>query len=184
MGEVEEIAEIGFFGHAGRIVEQPKLYNYGCAMPLDVVTALFLAGLALNEEALRRLAAAGHPELRISHGFLIQHVVDGPRPVGELADRMGVSQQAASKAVAELVGLGYLERTADSGDARVRRIGLSARGREAVELTRTIRAEVEHELAGHLGTDRIAALRRDAWAVLEWTGGADAVRARRVPDRR
>lgn len=153
-------------------------------MQLDVVSAMFLAGLALNEEAVRRLAAAGHPELRISHGFLIQHVVDGPRPVGELADRMGVTQQAASKAVAELIRLGYLERRPDPDDARVRLIGLSARGTAAVALTRKIRADMETELAARLGGDRVAALRSDAWAVLEWTGGAAAVRARRVPDRR
>jgi hypothetical protein len=130
---------------------------------LDVVTALFLSGLALNEEAVRRLGAAGHPELRISHGFLVQHVVDGPRSIGELER------------------LGYLERTPDPADARIRRVGLSARGVEAVARTREIRAGLEAELAELLGAQRVAELKETAWAVLEWTGGATAVRARRVP---
>ena len=153
-------------------------------MELDVVTALFLSGLALNDEAVRRLGAAGHPELRISHGFLVQHVVDGPRSIGELAERMGVTQQAASKAVGELERLGYLERTPDPGDARVRRVRLSARGADAVARTREIRDGLEAELAGLLGARRIEELKTTAWSVLDWTGGAEAVRARRVSDRR
>ena len=88
------------------------MYNYGCGVDVDLVTAVHLAGLALVAESLRRLHAAGFPDLRTSHGFVVQHVVDGPRPVGEIAQRMGISQQGASKAVAELVELGYLERTA------------------------------------------------------------------------
>lgn len=158
--------------------------NYGCGVELDIVTSLFLAGLALNEEAVRRIGAAGHPHLRISHGFLIQHVVQGPRSIGELASRMGVTQQAASKAVAELEGLGYLERRPDPGDARIRRVGLSPRGAEAVELARAVRADIEAELADRLGGARVRSLRANAWAALEWAGGAEAVRARRVPDRR
>jgi DNA-binding MarR family transcriptional regulator len=151
---------------------------------LDLVSAVFLSGLALNEEALRRLHAAGHSDLRISHGFLIQHVVEEPRPIGELAARMGITQQAASKAVAELTGLGYLERSVDPSDARVRRIGLSSRGAEMVEAARAIRASMEAELAAELGAEHIESIKSSAWRILEWAGGADAVRARRVPDRR
>jgi DNA-binding MarR family transcriptional regulator len=148
---------------------------------IDTVTALHLSGLALTTEALRRLHAAGHPELRISHGFVVQHLVQGPVRVGDLATRMGVTQQAASKAVAELAALGYLERATDPADARVRRIGLSARGRAAVATTRAVRADIEHELAAALGADRVEAARRTALDALEWAGGTGAVRARRVP---
>jgi hypothetical protein len=44
-----------------------------------------------------------------------------------------------------------------------------------------VRADIERELAGALGADRVAAVRRAALDALEWAGGADAVRARRVP---
>ena len=149
-------------------------------MELDLVTAVHLAGLALNAEALRRVHAAGHPEIRVSHGFVVQHVVEGPRPIGEIAERMGVTQQAASKAVAELERLGYLERASDARDARVRLVRLSARGAAVVEDTRRIRAEMEQELADALGAGRAAALRSAAQAALDWAGGGEAVRARRV----
>jgi DNA-binding MarR family transcriptional regulator len=149
-------------------------------MDLDVVTALYLAGLALTSEALRRLGAAGHPDLRISHGFVVQHLVEGSVRIGDLAERMGVTQQAASKAVGELESLGYVERAADPADGRVRRVGLSTRGREAVATTRSVRAEIERELGEALGADRVEAARRAALDALEWVGGAHAVRARRV----
>lgn len=144
------------------------------------MTAVHLAGLALNAEALRRVHAAGHPDIRASHGFVVQHVVEGPRPIGEIAERMGVTQQAASKAVAELERLGYLERTTDARDARVRLVRLSARGTAVVEDTRRIRAEMEEELADALGAGRAAALRSAARAALDWAGGGETVRGRRV----
>jgi DNA-binding MarR family transcriptional regulator len=150
-------------------------------MELDAVTALYLAGLALTTEAARRLHAAGHPALRISHGFVVQHLVEGPVRIGDLAARMGVTQQAASKAVAELEELGYLERGVDPTDGRVRRVGLSARGIDAVATTRAVRADIERELAAAVGADRVEAARRTALDALAWAGGADAVRARRVP---
>src|SRR5919199_6974036 len=126
-------------------------------MDLDLVTAVHLAGLALVGASLRRLHEAGFPDLRTSHGFVIQHVVEGPRTAGEMARRLGISQQGASKAVGELVRLGYLERTPAPDDARVRLVGLSDRGRDAVRTTRRIRAEVEAELVDALGADRAAA---------------------------
>jgi DNA-binding MarR family transcriptional regulator len=149
-------------------------------MDVDLVTAVHLAGLALNDEAVRRLAAAGYGDVRIAHGYLIQHVVEGPRPVGEIAERMAVTQQAVSKSAAELVGLGYLERTPDPADARVRRLGLSERGREMVAASRRVRAEIDGELAGLLGGPEADALRAGALAVLEWAGGGEGMRGRRV----
>lgn len=151
-------------------------------MDLDLVSAVHLGGLALVAESLRRLHAAGFPDLRTAHGFVIQHVVDGPRPAGELAHRLGVSQQGASKAVAELVRLGYLEQWPAPHDGRVRLVGLTDRGRAAVRATRAVRAEVAAELSAALGADRAAALRAVAAEALEWAGGTSAVRERRVPE--
>jgi DNA-binding MarR family transcriptional regulator len=142
--------------------------------------ALF-AGLALNEQVAERLRAAGFEDVRFSHGFVFQHLVPGPLPVGELARRMGVSQQAASKAAAELERLGYVERAPDPADARVRRLALSARGRDAVAAGRVARAEVAEALGAALGRERTTALRAALLDALEAAGGLDAVRARRVP---
>jgi DNA-binding MarR family transcriptional regulator len=148
---------------------------------LDVVLAALFAGLALNEKVADRIRAAGFPDVRFSHGFVFQHLVPGPLPVGELARRMDVSQQAASKSAAELERLGYVERVGDPADARVRRLALSERGRAAVAAGRDARAAVAAELEAALGPRRAKALRTALLDALEFAGGLDAVRARRVP---
>jgi hypothetical protein len=88
---------------------------------------------------------------------------------------MGVSQQAVSKAGAELERLGYVER-----DARVRRLA-RPRGRAAVAAGRTARAGVADALGAALGRERTAALRATLLDALDVAGGLEAVRARRVP---
>lgn len=112
---------------------------------------------------------------------MFQHLVPGPLPVGALARRMGVSQQAASKAAAELERLGYLARFADPGDGRIRRIGLSARGEAAIEAGRAARAALAAELAGRVGEERLEAMRKALVDFLDAAGGFEAVRGRRVP---
>jgi DNA-binding transcriptional LysR family regulator len=39
-------------------------------------------------------------------GVVLQHLVPGPQTIGEPAERLGVSQQAASKSIAVLEALG------------------------------------------------------------------------------
>lgn len=133
----------------------------------------------MNEEVLRRLHAAGFDGIRSSHGYLIQHVVQTDRSVTELAERMGVTQQAASKVVAELTELGYLE-LAPSDDARVRRVRLSRRGRSMLDTTRHIRSTLERTLLRGATPAAIRRAKTLLATALERLGGAEAVRTRRV----
>lgn len=154
-----------------RPVEEPEL---------DLSLAALFAGYALNDEVQRRLHSAGFEGLRFSHGFLVQHLVAGERSVGELAELMGITQQAVSKTVGELETLGYLERRARAADARVRLVTLTRRGREAIETAREARAEVVAELRSELGPRRVdaaTALLRD---VLRAQGALPDIRRRRV----
>jgi len=151
----------------------------------DLVEALgigqlaFFVGRRLNEIVLAKLRAAGHEGLRMSHGYLIQHLVEGDRSVTELARRMGVTQQAASKAVAELAALGYVE-SAPSDDARVRIVRLSARGRSMLELTRKIRKSTEASLLRGVRVSTRHRARLVLITMLERLGAGDTVRARHV----
>ena len=154
-----------------RPVEEPEL---------DLSLAALFAGYALNDEVQRRLHSAGFEGLRFSHGFLVQHLVAGERSVGELAELMGITQQAVSKTVGELETLGYLERRARAADARVRLVTLTRRGREAIKTAREARAEVVAELRSELGPRRVdaaTALLRD---VLRAQGALPDIRRRRV----
>src|SRR4051812_49945962 len=89
----------------------------------DLVLWTQLLAESLNASMLDSLRERGHPELRYSHGFLFQQLVEGSRPVGEIAANLGVTSQAVSKSVRELETLGYVSREADPADARVRRGG-------------------------------------------------------------
>ena len=100
--------------------------------------------------------------------------------MGEVAENLGVTSQAISKAARELEALGYLERTAGE-DARVRRLALTDRGRAAVEAGREARASLNEELARALGAERVAAAAGTLRDALEARGAMSAVRARRVP---
>ena len=139
---------------------------------------LFLA-LRVNDLVRGRAAAAGFRRVRDSHGYLIQHLVESDRSITELAARMEVSQQAASKMVAELVALGLVE-SARGSDRRARRIRLSARGWRAVRLARRARGEVERRLRNAVGARRYRSAQRTLTACLEMLGGMDRVATRRV----
>jgi DNA-binding MarR family transcriptional regulator len=147
---------------------------------LDLSLVSLFAGLALADEVQRRLAAEGFDDARFAHGFVFQHLVAGPLPIGDLARAMGVTQQRASKATAELEALGYVRREPDPTDARVRRIALTERGWGAIDAARRARAVVVGELRERLGADRVATAEQLLREVLRETGADAAVAARRV----
>jgi DNA-binding MarR family transcriptional regulator len=150
---------------------------------LDLAQLSLFVGQRADALVLARLHARGFSGLRIAHGYLIQHVVERERSITELAERMGVTQQAASKVVRELVELGYLELTAGR-DARQRRVQLSVRGREALACARKLRGELERRLLKSQSESAVSAARAVLTTMLEQLGGAQAVRSRKVEEPR
>ena len=110
------------------MVTQPGLHDN------DLVLWTQLLAEVLNHESER--LKAEHPHVRYAHGFLIQQLVEGPRPVGEIAENLGVTSQAVSKSVRELEALGYVDRWSDPADGRVRRVALTDKGRAVLEASR------------------------------------------------
>ncbi len=147
---------------------------------LDVATLALLAGAAATERLLDDVRRDGHPDLRAAHGYVFQHLIDRTPTVGELAEALEVTQQAASKSVAELESLGYVARAPDPDDQRVRRVRLTERGRAAVAAGRTARARLEERLAEAVSDDARSAARTALGALLDLSGGTDAVRSRRA----
>ena len=76
---------------------------------LDLPYLGFFLGLRVNELVMARTIRGGFTGVRESHGYVIQHLIESDRTITELAQRMAVTQQAASKIVAELIHLGILE---------------------------------------------------------------------------
>jgi DNA-binding MarR family transcriptional regulator len=148
---------------------------------LDLPVLASLTGASVDELVLARLLAAGHPRIRRSHGYVFQRLLAEAPTVTELGVALGVTQQAASKAVIELEELGYVERRPDAADNRLRRIMLTASGRAVIDLGRRLRAELEAEALESLDPADVEAGRRLLLALLAATGGLDAITRRRVP---
>ena len=145
---------------------------------LDLPTLATLAGAAANQHLLRRLRNDGYAGVRISHGYVIQNLIDESPTVGELADRLGVTQQAASKTVAEMEALRLVTRVPDPADSRVRRVRLTAQGQALLAAGRAARAELERAVSADVGD--LEAARRALVSLLEHTGELAAVTRRRV----
>ncbi|MGA7672372.1 MAG: MarR family transcriptional regulator [Nitrolancea sp.] len=142
-----------------------------------LVTALHAA---FDTKTLTRLAEAGFGDLRQVHGYVFQHLVPGPIRVSDLAHKLGMTPQGASKFVIELEGLGYVRRRVDPDDQRNRMVELTEHGWDGINATRRIRVEINEDARALLGeadtTQLIDALRRLA----EQTGGLQELLGRRL----
>jgi DNA-binding MarR family transcriptional regulator len=148
---------------------------------IDVASLAMLAGGAIERHVLTQLRGHGHPRIKTSHGFVFQHLIDGTPTVGELATKLRITQQGASKVIVELEALGYVTRNQQVGDARVRRVELTDAGRAVIALSRQVRAELDLALERVLGADGLQLFRTNLVGLLAAVGGLDVVRARAVP---
>ena len=148
---------------------------------LDLAYLALFLGQRLNELVLEHLVERGFHRARESHGYLIQHVIDSERTITELAKRMEVSQQAASKSVAELLRLGTLE-IVSGKDRRAKRIRLSKRGWESVQCARQERVRLDQRLKEAIGEKAHKRTRDRLLSCLEELGGLERILDRRVRD--
>jgi DNA-binding MarR family transcriptional regulator len=148
---------------------------------LDLPTLASIAGGGAVRLVLERLAAAGHPGIRPSHGYVIQRLVDEEPTISALAESLGMTQQGASKQVRDLERLGYVERVVTPDDQRARRVRLTPDGHDVLARGRAARAEIEAEVLGRVGPQHVDAAKATLIALLGVTGLEDRVRARSVP---
>jgi DNA-binding MarR family transcriptional regulator len=96
------------------------------------------------------MLAAGHDEMRAPYGFVIRALAAGGLRLTELAERLGVTKQAALKVVDEMEAHGLVERTPAPGDRRAKLLRLTARGeavrRRALEASERMEAELREDL--------------------------------------
>jgi DNA-binding MarR family transcriptional regulator len=152
--------------------------------PLDISSldtgylALFVGG-RVNAIVMERLAARGYDDLKESDGYVFQHLVDGSRSISELARRMGVTQQAASKQIADLVQRALVT-VRPARDSRARDVALAERGRKVLAETRKLRRDIESDLSAACTKRNLRITREALAAILTHLGGLSAVRERRV----
>ncbi|MCP9622613.1 MarR family [Nocardia otitidiscaviarum] len=147
---------------------------------LDIPTLAMLTGEAVRARVTQQVHDMGFTDIRPAHGYIFQHLIDRNPTVGELASLLGMTQQGASKLVVELEKLGYVSRTSDPADHRVRRIALTGRGTACITAAREARAKWQSVLVRQLGASGTAALTTGLAAFAEQLGIEDAVRHRQV----
>lgn len=169
-----------------------RIHNYGCVSTsenetavrlgdLDLPTVIALVGSAVDRRVLESLAAAGLHGLRPGHGHVIQRLVEGPSTVGEIADAVGVTQQAVSKTVKELVSLGYVEQSRDAADRRRHPLSLTSTGRAAVRTARECRTSLHDDVVASATPRDLQAARRVLVQLAGALGLDEQVSRRTVP---
>lgn len=128
---------------------------------MALATSLLSAAAALVDGIHAAVTAAGFDDLRPTHGFAFVRIAAGDATVGDVAEHLGVTKQAASQLVEELTRKGYVTRHPHPADARAKLLVLTPRGLACTRAADEAMAEVMRDWAALLGPDRVAALRAD-----------------------
>ncbi|WP_328870311.1 MarR family winged helix-turn-helix transcriptional regulator [Streptomyces sp. NBC_00287] len=125
--------------------------------------SLSFALLATAGELVRRIndgVVARGFEGRSAYGFAFTRIAAGGATVTELAGHLGVTKQAASQLVDELVRKGYVERRPHPRDARARLLVLTEHGWANTRAAEEAAADVVREWSAVLGEAEVRALGR------------------------
>ena len=113
---------------------------------------LLLGGFhSMVDEVVPELDRRGHAGVTPVHEFALRAIDGGADTASELGRRLSVSKQAAAKTIAALEHLGYVERAADASDARRKRIQVTPRGRELMEVGGALFDDVRARWAARIG---------------------------------
>ncbi|MEU4036313.1 MarR family winged helix-turn-helix transcriptional regulator [Streptomyces collinus] len=125
--------------------------------------ALTAALLAVAGDLTQRIndgvVARGFTDVRPAHGFAFARLAPDGATVTDLAVHLGVTKQAASQLVDEIVRKGYAERRPHPADARARLVVLTGRGWECTRAAEAAAAEVVGGWVELLGEGEVRVLR-------------------------
>jgi DNA-binding MarR family transcriptional regulator len=106
------------------------------------------------------MARRGFPDVRPAHGFAFVRISHGDATVLDVAEHLGVTKQAASQLVEQLVQRGYVTRVPDPADARRRTLALTARGRACTRAAEASAADAVRGGQDEIGADGVRRLTR------------------------
>ncbi|MFJ8594487.1 MarR family winged helix-turn-helix transcriptional regulator [Streptomyces sp. NPDC093598] len=127
------------------------------AMALSAV--LLAAAGGLTQRIHEGVIARGFEGVRPAHGFAFARLAPDGATVTDLAVHLGVTKQAASQLVDEMVRKGYAERRPHPGDARARLVVLTGRGWDCTRAAEEAAAEAVREWGAVLGEGELRVLR-------------------------
>ncbi|MEU2251507.1 MarR family transcriptional regulator [Streptomyces sp. NPDC019224] len=142
--------------------------------PLERTELSFLLGMAFQlvlSEFVRRLDAAGYDDLRPMHGLAFQALYGPGLTSTELAERLGVTKQAAGQLVDELEKGGYVQRRPHPAGGRRKLVVLTEQALEHLVVAGNILREVEVELQLRLRGSGLSVPRAELAALVRALAG-------------
>ncbi|MEU6272220.1 MarR family winged helix-turn-helix transcriptional regulator [Streptomyces populi] len=120
--------------------------------------ALLAAAGELTQRIHEGVVARGFEGVRPAHGFAFARLAPDGATVGDVAAHLGVTKQAASQLVEELVRKGYVERRPHPDDARARLVVLTELGWACTRAAEEAAADAVRAWAEVVGEDEMRAL--------------------------
>jgi DNA-binding MarR family transcriptional regulator len=124
-----------------------------------LITLLAEAAQQLVAELVERLNTAGYSDIRTAHNRVFAYIDSKGTRLTELAERAQMTHPSMSELVDGLVRSGYLQRTLDPGDGRVRLVRLTPAGRALQRRALAEIADIEATLLKGLGPTLVKDLR-------------------------
>lgn len=107
-------------------------------------------------EIARDLAGMGYRDYRRSDAAIVRMLQRGPAPIGRIGDALGISRQAARKAVAVLERRGFVRAQRDGDDARQVNARLTHRGERYAIAVVSVLDRLNDELASRVDARDLA----------------------------
>ncbi|MFB6753036.1 MarR family winged helix-turn-helix transcriptional regulator [Streptomyces sp. NPDC056353] len=126
---------------------------------MALTAALLAAAGELTQRIHEGVVARGFEGVRPAHGFAFTRLAPDGATVTDLAVHLGMTKQAASQLVEDLVRRGYVDRRPHPGDARARLVVLTESGWACTRAAEEAAAEVVGVWADVLGEGGVRALR-------------------------
>ncbi|MFD8173752.1 MarR family winged helix-turn-helix transcriptional regulator [Streptomyces sp. NPDC059709] len=126
---------------------------------MALTAALLAAAGELTQRIHEGVVARGFEGVRPAHGFAFTRLAPDGATVTDLAVHLGMTKQAASQLVEDLVRRGYVERRPHLDDARARLVVLTESGWACTRAAEEAAAEVVGAWADVLGEGGVRALR-------------------------
>jgi DNA-binding MarR family transcriptional regulator len=125
------------------------------------------ASSQLIDEIHRGVHERGFTDVRPTHGFAFVRISMGDATIVDVAEHLGVTKQAASQLVEQLVQRGYVERVVNPRDGRSQWLALTARGWECTRAAEQAAADVSVAWERQLGPAAFAELQRGLRLVVQ-----------------
>ena len=108
-----------------------------------------------RERTLVNLRAQGFTELSPVHAAMLRRVDEGGTHVSDIAQRLGVTKQAAAQLVTKAASLGYVSCKTDPADSRKKIVRCTSRGRRFLGSLEGVVEDSVRDVAAVIGARRL-----------------------------